>query len=119
MPAPSRSDPFSPASFGRSWIASASLTWVVACGLALLRVPRELERGVLPTEVLLVLWWVPLAAATLVAQTLLLLIGRKLRPGSRRAHGVPSCLLTSAVTLLGLWVLLLLAGGADSFIPRL
>jgi hypothetical protein len=119
MPAPLGSDRSSAASFGLAFVASTFLTWAVGCGLALLLVPRELERGVLPTEVLLVLWGVPVAGVTLVAQTLLLLIGRKLRLGRRRAPGIPSCLLTSAVTLLGLWALLLVLGGPEAVIPRL
>jgi hypothetical protein len=119
MPTPSGSDRSRAASFGLSVLASTFLTWAVGCSLALLFVPRELERGVLPTEVLLVLWGVPVAGATLVVQTLLLLIGRRLPPGSRPGQGIPSCLLTSAVTLLGLWVLLVLLGGPGAIIPRL
>jgi hypothetical protein len=106
-------------SFGVNWIASALLTWALVCLLALTLLPQKLEAGLLPTEVLLTLALVPIAAATLVVQTLLLAIGSRRGTRSRGTRGVPSCLVTAALTFLALWALTRLLGGADAFIPRL
>ncbi len=110
---------FSLASFALAWVASVASTWGLGCSLALAMAGSELDAGMVPAPVLLGLALVPVSVSTFVVQCILYVTGQKMWPDSPGACKLLLYLGTPLVTLPSLWVLLLLCGGIDSFVPRI
>ena len=110
---------FSPVSFALTWVVLALLTWGFGCLLALVLMYNELDSGLVPVPLLLGLALGPVSVATLVIQSVLYMTGRRRwldSPGTCRLLLYAG---TPLLTLLCLWLLMFLLGGAGSFLPRI
>lgn len=106
-------------SFVLVWVFMSFLTWGLVCLFAIVFLYSILQAGLIPAEVLLVLWLIPISGVTLLVQTALFVIGRFRWPDSAEANKRLVLFCTPLVTWLVLVLFTLLSGGADSFVPRL
>ncbi len=111
---------FSFPAFGFTWIVSALITWVLWCFLALVFLSAKFDSGLVPAPVLLALALVPVSVVTFVVQGILYAVGQNLWPELPRARKQLLYFFgTPFFSLLCMWLVMQLLGGADSFIPRL
>lgn len=106
-------------SFTLVWIATSLATWALVCLLGLIFMYRLLDSGLVPVGILLPLTLLPILLVTLVVQTSLFLAGRHIRHGDPKANKKLVLLWTPVVTWICLFVLIMLAGGPDAFVPRI
>ncbi len=110
---------FSLGVFVLSWLGLAVVTWLSGCLLVVILMHHELHSGLVPLPVLAVLGFFPVSGLTLIVHGGLFVAGRKIWPDSLMAPRLLLYLGTPLLTLLCLWLLTLLVGGVDFFIPRM
>ena len=106
-------------SFVIVWVVISLLTWIAACLLAFAYMHGILEAGLIPVEILLALWLIPVAIVTLTVQIVLFLIGRSRWPESPETYKGLVLFGTPLLTWLFLTLLTYFSGGMNSFVPRL
>jgi hypothetical protein len=78
-----------------------------------------LEAGLIPVEILLALWLIPVALITLTVQIVLYLIGRSKWPEAPETNKWLVLFGTPLLTGLFLTLITYFSGGPDAFVPRL
>lgn len=100
-------------------IVNAGLVWGIVTFLGVTFAWELLQRSLVPAPILFVLAGMPIFVWTLVAQGLLCIAAKRLRPESPRLCNLWMRLGTVPVAVVTLWLVILLLGGPGFFIPRL
>ncbi|MBU2547389.1 MAG: hypothetical protein KKB20_03170 [Proteobacteria bacterium] len=103
-------------SFLRFWLAVTLGIWLLMCGLALVSMYGRLHASMVPYQIILTLALVPISVVVLVVQVVLSLTGPRIWPGNAFKCKRLVLIGTPLIAWLCLWLLLLLAGGAGSFL---
>ncbi len=107
------------ASFLLLWSAASLLTWQLVCIFSVVFMYRELDAGMVPPPILLVLALIPISIVTLIVETVLFLVGHIRYPESPETCKRLVLYGMLPATLLCLWLITLFCGGVDAFIVRI
>jgi hypothetical protein len=100
-------------------IVNAMLVWVIVVFFGVTFAWGLLQRSLVWAPVLFFLAGMPIFVWTVVVQGLLCLAAKFLRPESPRTCNLWMRFGTAPVSIITLWLVTLLVGGPDFFIPRL
>jgi hypothetical protein len=101
------------------WMLNTVPVWAAVVILAMIFAGSLLHRSLVPAPVLFALAVAPIVTCTGLIQGLLYLAAKRLRPESPKFCNLLMLAGTTPVSVCGLWLMTLLVGGADFFIPRL